>query len=201
MSSCSLALDPALPVPSDLAAIPAPRLVIAGALDYRVDLQALEILAQADASWQIVLIGPVKSGQLDAMRLRRPANTHFLGEKPYAELPGYLKGASVALIPYVRSTLTKAIFPLKLFEYLAAGVPVVVGGLPELRRFGDIIGVAETVDDYPSLVRRGLAEDTPEKRFVRTTFAARNTWDGRVEDISRLVEEALQRRMTETGGA
>ena len=74
-------------------------------------------------------------------------------------------------------------------------MPVVVGGLPELRRFGDIIGVAENADDYPGLVRRALAEDTPEKRFVRTTFAARNTWDGRVEDISRLVEEALQRRI------
>jgi glycosyltransferase involved in cell wall biosynthesis len=189
----SLSLDPELPIPLELAAIPAPRLVIVGALDYRVDLQALEILAQADVSWQIVLIGPVKSGQLEEMRLRRPANVHFLGEKPHPELPGYLKGASVALIPYVRSTLTKAIFPLKLFEYLAAGVPVVVGGLPELRRFGDLIGVAETVDDYPSLVRRALAEDTPEKRSVRTAFAALNTWDGRVEDISRLVQEALGR--------
>ena len=190
----SQALEPNLPVPADLAAIPAPRLEIIGALDYRVDLEALEALADADPSWQIVLIGPVKSSELERTALRRRANVHFLGERPHAELPGYLRGASVALIPYVNSRLTEAIFPLKLFEYLAAGVPVVVGGLPELRRFADVIGVAESAADYPGLVREALTGDSPVKEAARVALAAGNTWDARAEDISRLVEEALQRR-------
>jgi glycosyltransferase involved in cell wall biosynthesis len=190
----SRALDADLAVPADLTRIPAPRLEIIGALDYRIDLQGLEALANADPSWQLVLIGPVNSGELERSPLQHRGNVHFLGEKPYAELPGYLKGASVALIPYVHGKLTESIFPLKLFEYLAAGVPVVVGGLPELRSLAGTIGVAEGATDYPALVREALATDSPEKRAARVAFAAENTWDARVEDISRLVEDALERR-------
>jgi glycosyltransferase involved in cell wall biosynthesis len=140
-----------------------------------------------------VLIGPVKSGQVDEARLRLYPNIHLLGEKPRAELPGYFKGLAVALIPYNANELTRNIFPLKLFEYLAAGVPVVVGGLPELRRFEGTIGVADELQDYPALVRRAIAEDGDEKRAARVALAAENTWDHRAREISALVEEALTR--------
>lgn len=188
------ALDPELPIAADLAAIPAPRLGVVGLHDFRLDVEALEALAQAEEGWQVVLIGPVKPGQVDEPRLRRYPNIHFLGEKPRSELPGYLKGLAVALVPYRANELTRNIFPLKLFEYLAAGLPVVVGGLPELRRFEGTIGVAEGPQDYPGLVRRAIAEDGPDKRAERVALAAENTWDRRVEEISLLVEEALERR-------
>jgi glycosyltransferase involved in cell wall biosynthesis len=187
------ALDPTLPVPADLAAIPSPRLGVVGLHDFRLDVDALETLAAADPSWQIVLIGPLKPGQVDEARLRRQGNIHLLGQKPRGELPGYLKGLAVALVPYTPSELSRNIFPLKLFEYLAAGVPVVVGGLPELARFSKIIGVAGSSADYPRLVREALESDSPEKRAVRVELASENTWDHRVEEISTLVEEALVR--------
>lgn len=188
------ALDPELPLPSDLASIPAPRLGVVGLHDSRLDVDALEALARADAAWQVVLIGPVKPGQVDEARLRRHPNIHFLGEKPRLELPGYLKGLAVALVPYRANELTRNIFPLKLFEYLAAGLPVVVGGLPELRRFEGTIGIAAAPRDYPGLVDQAIAEDTPERRAARVALAAENTWDRRVEDISSLVEQALELR-------
>ncbi|MCE5254971.1 MAG: glycosyltransferase [Actinomycetia bacterium] len=187
------ALDPDLPLPQDLAPIPAPRLGVVGMHDSRLDLDALEALAQADPSWHIVLIGPVKTGQVDEARLRRWSNVHFMGERPREDLPAYLKGMAVALVPYKANELTRNIFPLKLFEYLAAGLPVVVGGLPELRRFAGIIGVAEGPRDYPGLVRTAIAEDGPQRRAARVSLAAENTWDHRVEEISGLVEEALAR--------
>ncbi|MFH0915343.1 MAG: glycosyltransferase [bacterium] len=188
------ALGPELPLPPDLASIPAPRLGVVGLHDSRLDLDALEALAQADVTWQVVLVGPVKPGQVDEARLRRHSNIHFLGERPQVELPGYFKGLAVALVPYKANELTRNIFPLKLFEYLAAGLPVVVGGLPELRRFEGTIGVAAASRDYPGLVRQAIAEDTPERRAARVALAAENTWDRRVEDISGLVEEALELR-------
>ncbi len=188
------ALDPELPIAPDLATIPAPRLGVVGLHDSRLDVDALEALAQAEEGWQVVLIGPVKAGQVDEPRLRRYPNVHFLGEKPRSELPGYLKGMAVALVPYRANELTRNIFPLKLFEYLAAGLPVVVGGLPELRRFDGIIGVAEGPQDYPGLVRRAIAGDSPDGRAERVGLAAENTWDHRVEKISLLVEEALALR-------
>jgi glycosyltransferase involved in cell wall biosynthesis len=188
------ALDPNLPLPGDLAAIPTPRLGVVGVHDYRLDIDALEALAQADPSWQIVLVGPVKSGQVDEARLRRLPTVHLLGPKPRSDLPMYLKGLDVALVPYRASELTRNIFPLKLFEYLAAGLPVVAGGLPELDRFSGIIEVAEKIQDYPGLVRAAIAEDGPEKRAARVALAAENTWDRRVEEISFLVDAALKRK-------
>lgn len=191
------ALDSELPIAADLAAIPDPRLGVVGLHDSRLDVDALEALAEADKGWQVVLIGPVKPGQVDEARLRRHPNVHFLGEKPRSELPSYLKGLAAALVPYKANELTRNIFPLKLFEYLAAGLPVVVGGLPELRRFEGTIGVADGPADYPDLVRQAIAEDGPDKRAERVSLAGENTWDRRVEEISVLVEEALERRGVE----
>ena len=161
--------------------------------DSRLDVDALEALAKTDPAWQVVLIGPVKAGQVDEARLRRHANIHLLGEKPRPELPGYLKGMAVALVPYKANELTRNIFPLKLFEYLAAGLPVVVGGLPELERFAGMIGVAGRPEDYHGLVKAAIDGDGPEKRAARVALAAKNTWDHRVEEISGLVEDALAR--------
>jgi glycosyltransferase involved in cell wall biosynthesis len=187
------ALDPDLAVPADLAAIPAPRLGVVGMHDSRLDLDAIEAIATADPSWQVVLIGPLKAGQVDEPRLRRLPNVHLLGEKARPDLPGYLKGVAVALIPYKSNELTRNIFPLKLFEYLAAGVPVVAGGLPELADYAGTIGVAGGPVDYPGLVREAISTDSPEKREARVALAARNTWDDRVERISGLVEDAFAR--------
>ena len=190
------ALDPKLMVPGDLAAIPAPRLGVVGLHDSRLDVDALVALAGADPGWHVVLIGPLKPGQVDEARLRRFSNVHFLGEKPQTELPGYLKGLAAALIPYKANELTRNIFPLKLFEYLAAGLPVVAGGLPELEGFSGMIELAERPEDYPALVRQALAEDGQDKRAARVALAAKNTWDQRVERISQLVEDALTRKGT-----
>jgi glycosyltransferase involved in cell wall biosynthesis len=187
------ALDPESPVPADLSAIPAPRIAAVGMHDSRLDVDAIEAIARADQAWHVVLIGPLKAGQVDEPRLRRLPNVHLLGEKPRAELPGYLKGVSAALIPYRSTELTRNIFPLKLFEYLAAGVPVVAGGLPELADYADVIGVAASPSDYPGLVRDAITTDSAEKRAARVALAAENTWDTRVEQISGLVEEALDR--------
>lgn len=187
------ALEPGLSLPSDLRSIPEPRLGVVGLHDSRLDVEALEALAEADTGWQVVLIGPVKQGQVDEARLRRYPNIHLLGEKPRPELPAYLKGLAVALIPYRANELTRNIFPLKLFEYLAAGLPVVAGGLPELAGFGDVIGLPGSAAEYPAEVHRALAEDGPDKRAARVALAAQNTWEHRVEQISGLVEDALTR--------
>jgi len=191
----SQALDPRLALPEEVIQIPSPRLGFVGMHDARLDLDAIEILAQTDPDWHIVLIGPLKAGQVDESRLRKHKNIHLLGEKPQRELPRYLKGLAVGLIPYKPSELTRNIFPLKLFEYLAAGLPVVVGGLPELERYAPLIEIARLPQDYPRLVRKAMAEDSPEKRAARIALAAENSWEHRVKEICQLVEAALERRL------
>jgi glycosyltransferase involved in cell wall biosynthesis len=116
---------------------------------------------------------------------------HLLGGKPVAALPGYLKALDVALIPYKLNELSRNIFPLKLYEYLAAGLPVVAAALPELAPFADVVSLAAQPADYPTLVREVLATDTVGQHEARAAFAAENSWDRRVEEISALVEDML----------
>jgi glycosyltransferase involved in cell wall biosynthesis len=199
VASFGRALDPGLPLPPDIAAISRPRLGVVGVHDERLDTEALETLAQADPSWQVVLVGPVQPGDVDGSRLRSLENVHFLGGKPVDSLPGYLKALDVALIPYKLNDLTRNIFPLKLYEYLAAGLPIVAAALPELEPFAGTVALAATPAEYPPLVRLALAQDTPEARRERARLAAGESWETRVEEISALVREALERKGVETG--
>jgi len=188
------ALDPALPLPADAACYPAPRLGVIGVHDERLDVQAVKAIAQADPGWNVLIIGPIRPGDVDEATLRSLPNVHLLGRKQVAELPAYVKGLDVALIPYKTGELTRNIFPLKLFEYLAGGVPVVVSGLPELERYRGQIDIAAGPSDFPEVIRRVLAEDSPEKRAARVRLAEQNSWDHRVEAISDLVEAMLVRK-------
>jgi exopolysaccharide biosynthesis WecB/TagA/CpsF family protein len=187
------ALDPALPVPPDIAAIPGPRIGVVGVHDERLDIGAIETLAGAGRDWHIVLVGPVVPGDVDEGHLRSLPNVHLLGGKSVAELPAYLKALDVALIPYKLNELTRNIFPLKLYEYLAAGLPVVAAALPELAPFADTVFLAGAPEQYPVLVERALAEDSPQARAARAAAVVGETWDRRVEEMSNLVEETLAR--------
>ena len=187
------ALDPALPIPADIASIARPRVGVVGVHDERLATAAIEALSAADPSWQIVLVGPVVPGDVDEEHLRSLPNLHFLGGKPVAELPAYLKALDVALIPYKLNELTRNIFPLKLYEYLAAGIPVVAAALPELRPYSDQVALAAEPADYPRLVREALAADSPEARAARAAAVAGETWEKRVEEMSDLVEQTWAR--------
>jgi len=192
------ALDPELPFPADIAAIPQPRIGVIGVHDERLDEAALEAIALADPGWQVVLVGPVREGDVDEARLRALPNVHLLGGKALAELPAYLKALDVALIPYKLNELSRNIFPLKLFEYLAGGVPVVSAALPELAPYAGMIALAARAQDYPALISRALADlagpGAAAARDERSRLAAANTWDHRVEVISDLVEDMFERR-------
>ncbi len=199
------ALDPALAVPEDIASLPQPRVGVVGVHDERLDIEAIEALAAADPAWQIVLIGPVRPEDVDEERLRSMPNVHLLGNRPVAELPAYLKGLDVALIPYKLNELTRNIFPLKLYEYLAAGLPVVAAALPELALFSGSIGLAASPAEYPVLVRQALEAGSPEARAARAAAVAGETWESRVQEMSGLIVEMLarveaQRSGTQTGG-
>jgi glycosyltransferase involved in cell wall biosynthesis len=172
-------VDPAI------AALPGPRLVFTGAVvATKLDLALIEGVARARPGWTIALVGPVGAGdpRTDISTLDSLPNVHLLGARPYAALPEVLRGADVALVPYAINDLTSSVFPMKVYEYLAAGLPVVTTPLPALAETTGVI-VAGDAPATVAAVERALAEDDQAARRARSAAVRENSWDARLAEI------------------
>jgi len=182
------ALEPGAVDPG-LDALPRPRIVFTGAVvATKLDVPLLAELARARPGWSFALVGPVGVGdpRTDVSALAAEPNVHLLGGRRYDELPAVLRGADAGLIPYARNELTDGIFPMKVYEYLAAGLPVVATELPslagvaEVARASDAAGLAALLDD-------ALAHDDPARRAERSRAAEGRSWDARLAEIDAAV--------------
>ncbi|AKU98440.1 Glycosyltransferase SypN [Labilithrix luteola] len=183
------ALDDATVVPADIAALPRPVIGFYGTLRDWVDLDLVAHVARARPSWSIALIGQ----QLDDVgAIAGLANVHLLGRKPHDLLPAYCKGMDVGIIPYRIDERMKFVNPIKLREYLSAGLPVVSTAVPEVRRYAHCCAIAETGDEYVAAIERALAEDSAAKRRERSTSMAAETWPNRVASIAHIVDGAAK---------
>ncbi|HTO18609.1 MAG TPA: glycosyltransferase family 1 protein [Pseudomonas sp.] len=146
-----------LPEPADQAAIPGPRLGFFGVIDERFDIQLLSELAAQRPDWNIVLVGPVV--KIDPATLPRLPNIHYLGAKPYGELPSYLSGWDVALMPFALNESTRFISPTKTPEYLAGGRPVVSTPIRDvIKGYGDsgVVSIAATPQGFIEAIEAAL---------------------------------------------
>lgn len=183
----AVALDPRTQHPELLTAIPQPRVGFIGAVSaYKLDLNLLEQMAIARPDWSFVLIGPVGEGDpsTDVRALQRLRNVYFIPSKPYAELPYWLAGMDAAVLPLQCNDYTDAMFPMKFFEYLAAGRPVVASHIRSLHSYADWAHlVAPCSDAFVEHLSSAMAEDSPAKRQQRSAFAAGFTYDRRTEQM------------------
>ncbi len=183
--------------PADQSGIPAPRLGFYGVIDERMDLELLGALADAHPEWSIVMVGPVV--KVDPADLPRRANIHYLGGKGYDQLPAYLAGWDVALMPFAINESTRFISPTKTPEYLAGGRPVVSTAIVDVRRhYGDLDGVivADTHEAFIAGCERALALGRGGSAWLAPVDAllADLSWDKTQAQMARLVDEALARR-------
>lgn len=149
----------ALPEPEDQARIPGPRLGFYGVIDERFDLDLVAEVARARADWQFVLIGPVV--KIDPATLPQRDNIHYLGGKCYDELPEYLAGWDVAIMPFALNESTRFISPTKTPEFLAAGRPVVSTPIRDVvRTYGEsgVVRIARSAGDFMQAVEAALAD-------------------------------------------
>jgi glycosyltransferase involved in cell wall biosynthesis len=170
------------PVPADLAAVPRPRLAYMGVLsDFKIDLELVDHLVARRPDWHLVFIGDEPEGQNSAamVRLRTRPNVHFLGWKPYAQLPSYLRGIDVALLPQRINDYTRAMFPMKYFEYLAAGMSVVATPLPALAGFTALHRQADTREAFVDAIAGVLA--APVALPIDHPTLQSHSWEARID--------------------
>jgi UDP-galactopyranose mutase len=168
------------PLPSmlDQATIPHPRLGFYGVIDERMDLDLLDAVASARPDWHFVLLGPVT--KIEEEVLPRRSNLHYLGPKRYEDLPEYLAGWDIALLPFARNASTRYISPTKTPEYLAAGKPVISTSIHDVvHPYGeeDVVRIADTPADMVAAVEAALAEDGTERQARADELLGGMSWD------------------------
>src|SRR5579871_4222006 len=174
----------------DQVSLPHPRLGYYGVIDERLDLNLLESVATAHPEWQIVVVGPVV--KIDPFTLPRNPNIHYFGQRPYAQLPAYLRGWDVCLMPFARNRSTQFISPTKTLEYMAAGKTIVSTPITDVAEpYADIVYLGGTTEEFiagcEKAVSVGREERNARVRSMREVLS-RTSWDATAAAMQKLIE-------------
>jgi UDP-galactopyranose mutase len=181
--------------PVDQVKIPRPRLGFFGVIDERMDYELLAGVAAARPDWHLVLVGP--TAKVDTAALPRAANIHYLGAKSYSELPEYIAGWDVAILPFARNEATRFVSPTKTPEYLAAGKPVVSTSIRDVvRPYGEhgLVSIADTVEQFVSASLACLSGDSATRVRAADAFLAQQSWDNTWRRMREVIEQAMSSR-------
>jgi UDP-galactopyranose mutase len=181
--------------PADQAAIPHPRIGFFGVIDERMDLALLSELADQRPDLQLVMVGPVVKISPGALP-QRP-NLHWLGSKTYQELPAYLAGWDVAMLPFARNEATRFISPTKTPEYLAAGKPVVSTSITDVvRPYGNegLAWIADSAGEFAIAIDEALRSDRTARIAHADAFLDGLSWDRTWSQMWAQVQRAIEAR-------
>jgi glycosyltransferase involved in cell wall biosynthesis len=173
---------------AELQHIRRPIVGFVGGLSQWVDIRLIAALALARKDWSFVLVGPVGT---DVSALNDLGNVTLLGARPYTNLPAYLAAMDVGLIPFKQDRVTYHADPIKAYEYLAAGLPVVATEMPALRRLSHVVRLASSPESFEAQIAAAVAEGRAAKKSERQAEAARHSWTSRFETIDALFRESV----------
>jgi UDP-galactopyranose mutase len=190
------ALSKDTPVPADLQAVPQPRIGFFGVIDERMDLDLLGAAAEMRPDLHFVVLGPVV--KIDPNELPRRANLHYLGQKSYKELPGYVKGFDVCMMPFALNEATRFISPTKTLEYMAAHKPIVSTAVADVvGSYSSAVRIVSDADSFVGAIEQALSEN-PEQRDERIRREREilevNSWDAIAARMDERMAEAASRR-------
>jgi glycosyltransferase involved in cell wall biosynthesis len=180
----SNACQQAVAAPADCAGLKGPVIGFFGLIADWVDTEVFRYLATSRPEWSLLLIG---EAQTDTSALRELSNVHLLGRRSYQSLPAYCKAFDVAILPFVVNELTLAANPLKLREYLAAGLPVVATPLPEILKLNALVRMARTPEEFLREIEVLLKEGKRGPDPAVSVLMERESWDQKVEELSEII--------------
>lgn len=178
--------------PPDQALLPHPRLGFCGVLDERMDRPLLAHLALSHPEWHIIMLGPIV--KIDPATLPQAPNLHYLGQRSYEALPGYLAGWDVCLLPFARNAATRFISPTKTLEYMAAERPIVSTPIPDVQEpYRDIVYVGDTPEAFVQACERALALSSEERmrqsKHMRAVLQ-KTSWEATATTMQQVIQEA-----------
>ncbi|MDQ2821340.1 MAG: glycosyltransferase [Pseudomonadota bacterium] len=191
-------LDRSISAPQQ-AGLPRPRLGFYGVIDERFDIEMLGAIATARPEWQLVMVGPVV--KIDPANLPRNPNIHYMGQAGYAELPAYLAGWDVCLMPFAINESTKFISPTKVLEYMAAELPIVSTPVNDVKvPYGHVVAIADTAEAFIAACDAALAmtpEQTANMVAIERDIVANTSWD---KTASAMQDILLNTQRADTAG-
>lgn len=196
ISHSSKTLNPDLAVSEILKGLKKPIIGYFGAIERRIDYDLMQELFAANRDKTFVMVGPIDRYYIKEEEYKAP-NLYLTGPVPYSEMPAVLKGFDVAIIPFKKDEVSSDIFPLKLFEYLGSGRPVVSTDFnPDLKDFThETVSYCSNMPEFSAAIEVAL-KDTPELQQERLEVAADNTWEHRITEIKDLLKENFDRKKT-----
>lgn len=173
--------------PYELKKLEGPIIGYIGVIATWCDLELIDRLAWTYPSYNLVMVGPL----YNVGKVPQRPNLHWLGFRGYDYLPAYAQSFDVGIVPFRRSSMTESVNPIKMWEYLAAGLPVVTTALPEAEHYRDVIHYSEDPISFIENVRRAVENDSVHERAKRMALARQNSWSARSEEITRIIEHHL----------
>ena len=183
--------SPETPIAAEIRDLPRPIVGYVGSVFEWIDQEMIAFAARERPDWSFVFVGPLTT---DVTVLRSRPNIHILGPRPYADLPQYLKGFDVATVPFAYHEVTLKASPIKFYEYLASGVPVVAIRIPDFEEFDGLVELFANWDEFMAALDQAVTHDTPEAQSARMAEARKHSWETRFAKIDSLIEDALRMR-------
>jgi UDP-galactopyranose mutase len=188
------ARDPSTREPEDIVHLSRPRIGYYGVLDERLDLELIASVARLRPAWQWLFIGPVL--KIDQDSLPQAPNLRYLGKREYGELPAYLKGFDVAMMPFALNEATRYISPTKTLEYMAGGKPIVSTPVPDVvELYGEGVRIASTAEGFVAECEAALSESpdaAARRQAVYKLLLAAHEWDEIASRMEELVASTLE---------
>ena len=187
--------DDSIKIPDEFKDIPSPVFGYVGSLtSLRLDIELLEFVAEQKKDWSIVLVGP-EDEDFKNSNLHNMSNVYFLGRKDASELPNYVKGFDITTNPQLKNNLTIGNYPRKIDEYLAMGKPIIATNTKAMQMFKEHVYLADTKEDYVSLIDKALAENTSDRIKNRIEYAKSHTWSNNVKAIYNSIIKATKHKI------